>query len=389
MRTPSRGQFSLLLFSADMFVSSLAIAALTLAGCGASPAGRRPGALTSSSTKARLQVDRDAMAGLGFRLSWSGYPILGARSKVEYFDVYDDVIAVHSDSNVLTLMDAATGVNRWTRQLGQPIDHFVGDTRVGGRLLNASDNELFILDIRTGEIIDKQALAMVVATPPTVMGNVALFGTGAGQVIGHNLDTGFKQWGYQLSGSITVGLVKIGGLVGVVSQSGDTIVIDPRTGASTLRARIFGGLASAPVASDDAMYLASLDQSIYGFTTRGDTWQWRVRTEHPITEQPTLLNGALYVDIPGAGLAALDPANGDRLWTNPDVSGTVVGLRDGDLIVWSRPTSTLFRVDAARGDLLASAKLPGVEFVRLSPTVDGDLFAATPDGVVSKFVPRS
>src|SRR5690606_12182537 len=109
---------------------------------------------------------------------------------------------------------------------------------------------------------------------------------------------------------------------GVVSQGGDVIIIDTRSGASTLRARIFDGLANDPVAGDDAMYVASLDQSVYGFAARGSSWDWRLRTDQPITEQPVLLDGVLYVDIPGEGLTALDPAyNGERIWSNAGVSG--------------------------------------------------------------------
>lgn len=372
-----------------------ALGALAIAlsvGC----ASNRPGAVsagpmieTAQSSSGSI-VDHDAYAQLGYRLVWQGYPVMGDRAAVRFFDVFDDVIVMHSAANVITLMETTTGSNRWVREVGTRLDAFVGNTTDNGQLLVSSDNELFMLDMRTGEITDKDNLAVVVSTPPRVVWPIVVYGSGGGEVLGHNLETGFKLWGYKLRGSITARPVRIGErLVGVVSQEGDVIILDAWNGSSTLRARIFGGLENNPVGSDDAMYVASLDQSIYGFATRGDTWDWRVRTQNPLRAQPTLLDGVLYVDIPGEGLAAIDPAyGGERIWTNPDAAGAVIGMQDGDLIVFNRERRTAYRIDPERGDLIETVVLQGVERLHMSPNIDGDLFAVSPRGVVSKFTPR-
>lgn len=403
MRTPSRRSFSHGVSSAGAVAgllvsgSALLVMPMALSGCasnaGSSAPGRSDSSMMNRSARNRRAGDataeHDPMAEVGYRLSWRGYAVLGPSSRVQFFDVLGDVISVHSTSNVVTMMEGSTGANRWIRQLGRPLARFVGSTRVDDTLYVASDNELFILDIRTGEILDKQHLALIVNTPPVILDDLAIFGTGAGQVLAHNLITKFKQWGYMLNGAITATPVRIGDLIGAVTQAGDTIIIDPLSGSSAMRARIFGGLANNPVADDNTMFIAALDQSIYSFSPGGDTWNWRVRTEQPIREQPTLLDHVLYVDSPGAGLAAMDTDDmGATLWTNPDLSGTVVGVRDGDLIVWSGAKATLFRVDASRGDVIAKISLPDVVHVRLSPTKEGALYTATARGVVSKLVPR-
>jgi len=401
MRTPPCRSFLRKISSARAQVwmlaagSALFVAPMAMPGCaagdGASSRSSTGSSMMRQSRRAsQASVQSDPMAELGYRLGWRGYAVLGRSGKVQFFDVFNDVISVHSTSNAVTMMEGSTGANRWIRQLGQRLARFVGSARVDDTLYIASDNELFLLDIRTGEIVDKHRLALVVNTPPLIMDDLAIFGTGAGEVLGHNLITKFKLWGYKLNGAITAPPVRIGDLFGVVSQNGDTIIIDPETGSSAMRGRIFGGLANAPVADDSAMFIASLDQSIYSFSPGSSSWDWRVRTEQPIVEQPTILDSVLYVDIPGAGLTAMDANNnGAELWVNPELPGTVVGVRDGDLIVWSRATATLFRVDAARGDVIAKILLPGVVHVRLSPTTDGALYTATADGVVSKFIPRS
>ncbi len=378
------------------FILAIALACvmalLAASGCGSK--GQRSASSDTvfdmPRTPLRQPVDHDAYGELGFRIAWQGFPVMGDDARVKHFDVFDDAIVIHSESNVVTLMDASTGANRWAREVGDPIVTFVGNTMEGGELFVSSDNELFILDANTGEVIDKDDLAVVVSTPPRVVYPIVVYGSGSGEVLGHNLETGFKLWGYKLRGSITARPASLGdNLVGVVSQGGDAIIIDSRTGSSTLRARIFGGLDNDPVAGDDSMYIASLDQSIYGFSSRGSSWDWRIRTDQPLREQPWLVDEVLYVEIPDEGFAALDAAyQGERLWTNPDISGAVIGLRGGDLIVFSKSDQTVFRVDPEHGDIIAQARVNNVERMTMFPRAGGNLYAVSPRGIVSKFTPR-
>ncbi len=380
-------------FRRSLIGVSVALVAIAMVnGCGSKRSSSAGTGASYDTPRRSIQggINHDEYARLGYRLVWQGFPVLGDSSSVRFFDVFDEGIVVHSMSNSITFMELTTGANRWVRQIGQPLETFVGNTTDNSQLMVASDNELFILDPRTGEITDKHGLAVVVSTPPRVIWPIVVFGSGGGEVLGHNLQTGFKLWGYKLRGSITARPVRIGqDLAGVVSQNGDTIIIDTRTGSSTMRARIFGGLSNVPVASDDAMYVASLDQSIYGFATRGSSWDWRVRAQQPLSSQPALLDDVLYVDIPGEGFAALDPAyGGERIWTSEDVSGVLVGMQNEELIVFSRERQKAYRIDPERGDITATIELNNVERMRMVPNVDGDLFAVSPQGVVGKFTPR-
>ena len=372
---------------------ALGLAGATLGACrGQASADRGAAAAVTTPNPRRsmdLGVDHDAYTALGYRLAWRGYAVMGRGGALLHATPVDDGILIHSTNHILTFLDANTGANRWSTTIGSPLDVFVGDVPVGDRVYSTSDTELFILDRATGALRDRQSLAVVVSTAPTIMGPVAVFGAGSGEVLGHNLLTGFKLWGYQLRGRIEARPVPVGELVGVVSRTGDTIIIDPMTGSATLRSRIFGGLANTPVADEGAMFVASLDQSIYAFPARGSSWLWRIRTETPLTAQPTLLGNALYIDIPGDGLTALDPATGSTVWANPEAGGTVIGLRDGDLIAFRDSDGAAFRLDPRTGDIIERVRLTGVERLMMRPTTDGSLFAVSHAGVVDRFIPRS
>ncbi len=373
------------------------IAAMTLAclgGCAATGAGGGYATTTSADSgpagaRSVGGINHDAFATLGYRLSWRGQPVLGRSGDIRFFEAIDDGVLVHSTNQIVTFMDRATGANRWSATLGRPIDRFVGLTDADDSVMVASDNELFVLDRRTGEISDRQRLAVVVSTPPAVVGPIAVFGSVSGEALGHNLETGFKLWGYGLRGAIESPPVVIDRSVGVVNRSGEVLIIDTQSGLATLRARIFGGLANRPVAADDAMFVASLDQSVYAFALRGTSWLWRVRTESPISAQPALIDGMLVVEIPGRGLVALDTGTGEELWASPEASGDPIGVRDGLMISFDRARATAFIVDPRNGDLVARETMPGVERMVMRPEVDGDLFTTHAHGFVDKFVPRS
>lgn len=331
-------------------------------------------------------IDHEAYARLGYRIEWRGFPVMTRNARVAQFDVLGDAIIVQDSANTVTAMETGSGRNRWATQLATPLTRFVGNTRVDNTLLASSDSELFVIDMQTGAQLARQKLAVVVNTRPVVKGDVAVFGGAGGQALGHNLTTGFKQWGYMLRGAIDARPAAVGDLVGVVSQTGDVIIIDPATGSSTGRGRTFAGLANNPVGSPAALYVASLDQSVYAFAAYGAQRLWRHRAEQPITDQPTLAGDRLYVAIPGAGLLAFDAATGDVLWTAKGVRGTVVGERDKRLIVWDGARAIL--IDPQTGDVLDTIPLPRVSRVALDAFTDGNLFTTTADGVVSKFTPR-
>ena len=369
--------------------------ALGLAACSSSSANRsddnrRAAAPTDAApapTTPIETVDRrpeyEAFDKLGYRIEWRGFPFVSRDLSVRFFDIFGDTILVQDDAATITAMDPVSGRNRWSTRLAGDLTRFVGNARRGDTLLCASDTSLYLVNIRSGTIEDKHRLAVVVNTPPVIDGHMAVFGCSSGELLGHNLLSGYKQWGYLLNGSIMATPVNVGSGVGAVSQGGDVIIVDPRNGKSFGRALIFDGLSNNPVAGADTLFVASRDQSIYAFDATSVKRIWRKRTPHPITDQPAAHNGRLYVAIPGEGFVALNGATGDTIWTAPDVHGKAIGIRNGLLLVWNGAVATL--IDDRRGDVVESVAIPGLKTLKMTTFVDGDLYAVSPNGVVAKY----
>src|SRR5690606_10342534 len=104
-------------------------------------------------------------------------------------------------------------------------------------ILVTSDAELFVVDLRTGNLAGRHRFERVVNTAPAVAGDIAVHGTPVGIVSRTLIDSGIPLPGYGLGGSITADPVVIdGSVVGVVSQAGDVLILDASTASALGRA---------------------------------------------------------------------------------------------------------------------------------------------------------
>lgn len=327
----------------------------------------------------------EAYGSLGYRLAWGGFPLMEPGARVRFVEEGPDVLALQTDRGAVSVLEKATGRLRWSTGLGGPTTNFVGMATTDDALLVASDTDLYIFDLTTGGQTARHAFSVIASTPPAPWRDFALFGSTTSQAFAHDLVTGFKAWGYLLGGSITARPVVHSDSALFVSQAGDVLIVDPADGSSRSRDRIYGGLQSDPIAGGGAFYFASLDQALYAYSAVDGSLLWRRLTESPLTTQPAYVDGVVYVDLPNEGLLAVDASTGRDKWLARGVHGTVVGMRKGRLLVWSPRGVSL--VDPASGAVESRVELPSLAALRMSPTVDGDLYAISRNGVVTKYAP--
>jgi outer membrane protein assembly factor BamB len=204
-------------------------------------------------------------------------------------------------------------------------------------------------------------------------------------VLAHTLATGLKRWGHDTHTGIAYGPVAIGSTVGAVNQRGVVVCLDAASGALKGRGQIFGGVETEPVVAGPYMVIASLDQSLYGFTAEAEQ-RWRYRTSAPLRVQPSSNGSTVYCEIPEQGVTAFDANNGKVLWKAPTVKGTVIGSRAGRLIAWDGTTAVT--LDPKRGDVFDRVTLPSASNLTMDKFTDGNLYVTGRSGVVAKFLPR-
>ncbi|MEQ8745800.1 PQQ-binding-like beta-propeller repeat protein [Pyruvatibacter sp.] len=335
------------------------------------------------------QSSYDRYRDLGYRLDWKSYIVVGRGNTVTHFRAFDDALLAQDSGNVLSFLATDTGAVRWSTDLAGDLTRFVGLGRYRERVVSASQSELFLLDPKTGDLRDRQKYSSIVNTRPVVNSNgIAIFGTPTGRVAAHNVLAGYGMWAYGVSGAVTASPVLIqDDLVGVVSDKGDVIFIDVRSGSARGGAKIYGGVDNNPVTDGRYLYIASRDQSIWCFDSYGrDALQWRIRTQAPITGQPVLHDGRLFVAIPGEGFTAVDTRSGLRDWVAPDVDGDLLAVHDDNLVVWNGKVATI--LDGRRGSVVDRIELGHLAFLTTDKLVDGALYAVQPDGAIARYVPR-
>jgi len=329
------------------------------------------------------------MARLGYGPQWNAFIPVSRGQRVKSIDAYGDMIVAQETGNTVSVLEPNTGATRWALDLAGPLTKFTGNARLAdGDVLSVNEGELFVLDGRSGIIKKRQNLAELANTPPVLAGNIVVVGCANGEILGHNLLSGYKQWGFGMSGSIRGDLVAIGPYVGGVSDTGQIAVLDPLRGTSVGRATVFEGIDNSPASSDSAMFIAGRDRSVWAFAaTTSGTASWRVRTERPLRAQPVHHDGTVYITIEERGLTALDSYTGEQRWANKEVTGSVVAVRRGRLIVWNGREA--FAVDPQRGDIQQRVELPGISRIATDSFVDGEVYIAEPGGLIQKFSPRN
>ena len=364
--------------------AALSVAALA-AGCASSdPAPTRtasvvpppaPGTFTAS-------VDYDGFEKMGYRLAWTGSAVVSRGQRVQRADVFGDGVVVLETGHAVSFVQADDGRTRWSTALGNNLTRFVGNARHGDRVYVASDIELFVLSAQTGDLLDKHPLAVVVDTPPVVADGAVFFGSPIGRVLAHDLRTGLERWQYQLEGPISAPPVLVGENVGVVSETGDVIVLDPERGTATMRAGVYGAPGGAPAGEDNVLAFACMDQSAYAFNSRGGSRLWRYRTETSLDLPLTIFDGLAHFAVPGRGMVALDLLTGEEVWTAAGIEGKALGTADGLVLVWDG--MALHAIDE-RGELVSTVDLPSAHRIMMPDPHGGELYIVTDHGAVARF----
>jgi outer membrane protein assembly factor BamB len=370
-------------------LGSMAFAA-SVGGCTSSG----PTAPSPSEISKATPVALDEYARLGYRLEWRGFPTMLPGEHITRLEPLGDVVVAQESAGVLTALDARSGNTRWSDQPSGKLTKYVGILRTDSQLLVSSESEVYFYDVATGTLKNRQHLAQVVNTKPVRVGDMLVYGCTNGQILGHLLLNGFRAWGSGLTGSIEVDpVLTSNGNVAVCSTTGELAIVDPQSGSSQGRAKMFSG-PDAPIGvSETALYFASSDHSLYAFSSEAAAPIWRKRTDAPLRRKPVFYNGKVYCDMGqgevaggGKGMTCYDAVSGKLVWSNPAVTGEVIALRNKRLIVWDGTSAMALQFDD--GVLAESVKLAGVTILKPDAFENGNLYAVTPTGLVAKLAPK-
>ena len=369
--------------SCSLFAVLLAGSACAIGGC----------ASTSSNTSTTQRVGADQewnvthadWAEIGYEWQWTGFPPLQPNALIDHATAYDDVLVFQGSGSTLSVLESSTGKVRWSRQVDRPSTVFQESVRLGDTLYTASDTELWELNIRNGNTLDRDSLGTLVNTSPLIVDNLAIFGTLSGELFAWQMENDFKLWSYKFDGPIHVPAISVNDdFIAAMSEKGDIRTLESMNAHSGMSVQIAGGTDATLLTDGVGLYIASKDQSLYAFDVEDGFRFWRKRSSSPITVQHTLHEGIIYATTEDTGLTAIDSATGDTLWSNKSIGGWALTVLDAnELIVWSG--YELLAIDIERGDVITRMPLSNIAGIRTNSVNDGDIYIITLEGSVAKF----
>lgn len=332
-------------------------------------------------------VPADPWARLGYRVSWVGYTATPRGHTVSTINVLGPLVSVTDSSGTVSGLSTGGGDLQWATQVGTPASQFVVSLTDGaGTILVVDGLRLSFLEARTGFLQRTQRMDRTASNVPVSVADALVYGTPDGFVTAHRVTNGIPAWTYLVGGPVSRAVVPLGpGVVGAVSDSGNVLIVDAQ-GRSLGRQKLFGGPGAELASSDDLLFVASRDQSLYAIERAGAGIRWRLQTEHPLTWAPTFHDGVVYCATRAAGLLALDARTGQRRWAAEGISGSVIGRRGQRLIVWNGLDCWLLDID--RGDVIEHVTLPGLSHLLTDAFDSGNLYAVEPSGRISRYQPR-
>lgn len=354
------------------------VSLMSLSGCS------KPTGLTAQQRADRLPIVSQDWRKLGYRWDWNAIPVLLEGEKPLRTEAHGEIVVFQETGGTISAIDDQVGQTIWSNKPAGDLTKFTGMDRRGDIVYVSSESELFMLDAQTGELVGRNSFEKLVSTDFILADNTAVVGSASGEVMGHYMPNDIKVWGHDMPGTFEEDLVAIGPVVGGVTSTGRVVCVDTRSNRQTGQNDIYKGPGGPLAASDELMYVASLDQSLYAFRAADARLAWKHLTPNPIVSQPVYHENVLYCSLPDTGLTAFDAQTGDVLWESEGQFGHVIGIRNGRLMVFDGKRMTA--IEPQRGIVLESIALSNVVHLSMDPFVDGDIYLTSREGVVAKFV---
>jgi outer membrane protein assembly factor BamB len=376
--------------TAAVYVTAAGVA-LTLGACGSSAVpSDRGGPVVSAKTRSETTAPQhEVYAKLGYRLNWRGFPDVSEGHRIVGVEPLGDTVLVRESATRVSAIDTKSGSLRWSDQIAGPLTNLVGAVRWDNTIAILSDTDAILMDAGTGNLLNRYPLGKVTSVPPIVAGPALVVASSDGGIMAFERRTGFRLWANSVESTVEVpGTPVMGTAAAFVSRNGDLLVADLGSGSGQGRARMRGAPTAAPTASNDTVFVASVDQSVYAFEARTGDQLWRHRTATPLLGAPVYHDGAVFVDVPGSGFTALDSASGRPVWTREGVKGTLLAVLKGRLIVWDASSGTATVLDRTDGSVIDRASFEGVVSLTADGLVDPVLYVATTAGVLERLTPR-
>lgn len=179
--------------------------------------------------------------------------------------------------------------------------------------IGAYDNNLYLLNAKSGEFIWKFAAEGGIVSKPVIYEGNVYIGSEDQRLYCINVRSGKEIWSYYTNGPIRSSPHISEGHVFIGSDDAYLHVVNALTGRRAYRVDAGAAIRSTPVTVADYVYFGTEEGDLFCVDLRGNP-KWRFKAKRALTSSPVYSNGLIYVGSVDTLLYALDAKNGYIIW---------------------------------------------------------------------------
>jgi outer membrane protein assembly factor BamB len=269
--------------------------------------------------------------------------------------IADGIVYVASNDGLLHAVEASTGVERWTAQVGDELGLASSAAIVNGIVYVGGDG-VFALNAETGHEIWNFGTADSVWASPLVTDGVVYGGDTSGILFALDAATGSQLWsndtGLPILGSpATSGDVLFGAAMSYFGYGSQGAVFAADTATGEILGAVEIVTFASPAVVESVLYIGDLFGTVHAIDLATGEERWSVETGEEIDASAAVVNGVVYLTDFAGIVHALDAETGAERWrfltgepepeSSPGIVGATVYVTGG--------AGTLFALDAATG----------------------------------------
>ncbi|MDD4888817.1 MAG: PQQ-binding-like beta-propeller repeat protein [Phycisphaerae bacterium] len=348
-------------------VATVLLASGWLTGC-------NPGPRLNANQAPALEVAADDLAKVGLRQFWADKLILPPGDSVQQARLLGDQLVVVTRRNFCYAVDAKTGEYRILAQIApESAGVFQPPCSDGVHYFFAGTDRLIGMNIATGTPDIKITLEMPSRTRAMSDKEFVYTGSLDGKIFAYAVDSQVKHWNSKVGPAVTSLDLSKGNLIAarsdVQKNRGELLSIRPKQFTENWTQFTDGPIRAPIAATDDAVFVASEDGSLYRFNSQHGWSEWRVRTGAILLDSPLLLSDKVIQLVPGVGTWVVHKTKGDVLWTDKAALQYLGQSKDGTRM-YAFDGSNLIVKNPNTGKTLAAVRVHNMGGVITVPDPD-------------------
>ena len=243
--------------------------------------------------------------------------------------VYENNVFFCSEDQRLHVIGARTGKLLWTYYTEGRI---YSSPRIsdGHIFFGSDDQDLHAVNVNSGRAVWKFSTDGPVHSTPLVANEMIYFGTENGSFYGLDFRGGLK-WRFQAKRALTSSSINKGQAIYVASLDSTLYALDSKSGWAIWKFRLGKGSISSPALADDYIFLGAADGFVYCVDGRTSKEVWRFKTDNQVGSSPAVYKDSVYIGSVDGNMYCLEYRTGRLRWkfeTQKPITGSPVVFDD-------------------------------------------------------------